>query len=129
MNIIKNRQRRIDLYKMAKGCERCGYNRHPSALCFDHLPGTDKAEITKNGYSKRSCAGGIYKMYAKKYSVKELIAEIRKCRLLCANCHMEVTHANNPRAQNLPKPRLKKKDKDKPKDLPGQQFLFDMGAA
>ena len=94
----ENRHKRIDLYKMNRGCDRCGYNRHPSALCFDHLPGTSKADIVKNGYSKRSCAGGMFKLYSKKYPVKQLIDEIRKCRLLCSNCHMELTHSKNPRA-------------------------------
>ena len=92
MDIQKNRHRRINLYKLYKGCERCGYNKHPSALCFDHLPNQKKNEITKNGYSKRSTAGGMFKLYSKKYSVNQLIAEIRKCRILCSNCHMELTH-------------------------------------
>ena len=99
MNIIQNRKKWIDKYKVAKGCEICGYNKHPAALCFDHLPGTEKAEAVKNGYSKRSTAGGMYKMYSPKYTVKQLIDEIRKCRILCCNCHMEHTHSK--RASNL----------------------------
>jgi hypothetical protein len=84
----------VDLYKVSNGCCICGYNKHPAALCFDHLPGYEKAEITKNGCSKRSCAGGMFMLYAKKYDVEELISEIQKCRLVCHNCHMEHTHKN-----------------------------------
>jgi hypothetical protein len=91
---IQHRKLWVDLYKITNGCSVCGYNEHPAALCFDHLPGHEKAEITKNGCSKRSCAGGMFMLYSKKYDVEELIAEIQKCRLLCHNCHMENTHKN-----------------------------------
>lgn len=97
MNGKETRQHRkhwIDLYKISNGCCICGYNKHPAGLCFDHLPGFEKAEITKNGCSKRSCAGGMYMLYDKKYNIEELINEIKKCRLLCHNCHMENTHKN-----------------------------------
>ena len=32
----------IDAYKVKAGCADCGYNLHPEALDFDHLPGTVK---------------------------------------------------------------------------------------
>src|SRR5947209_5344172 len=32
----------IDQYKLVKGCADCGYNLHPAALDFDHLPGSIK---------------------------------------------------------------------------------------
>ena len=70
-------------------------------ICFDHLPGYEKAEITKNGCSKRNCAGGMFMLYSKKYDIEELIDEIKKCRLLCHNCHMENTHKNNANASDL----------------------------
>lgn len=89
---VEHRKKWIDLYKVSNGCSICGYNKHPAGLCFDHLPGFEKAEITKNGCSKRSCAGGMFMLYNKKYDIEELIAEIKKCRLLCHNCHMENTH-------------------------------------
>lgn len=92
---VKHRKKWIDLYKVSNGCSICGYNKHPAGLCFDHLPGFEKAEITKNGCSKRSCAGGMFMLYNKKYDIEDLIAEIKKCRLLCHNCHMENTHKNS----------------------------------
>lgn len=90
---IQHRKKYMDAYKLSNGCCVCGYNRHPSALCFDHLPGVEKAEATKNGCSKRTCAGGMFRLYDKKYSVDILLSEIKKCRVLCHNCHMEETYS------------------------------------
>jgi len=97
---ISFRHKIIDIYKISNGCEICGYNKHPSALCFDHLAEYEKAEITKNGCSKRTCAGGMYRLYSKHHSCEELISEIKKCRILCSNCHMELTHSKNTRTIN-----------------------------
>jgi len=66
------RGRWLDLYKMSKGCQICGYNKHPVALEFDHLNKADKVKDVSN---------------MKKGNLKKLIAEVRKCRVLCANCH------------------------------------------
>lgn len=89
---IAHRKKWIDIYKVSVGCELCGYNRNPASLCFDHLPSFEKAEVTKNGCSKRNCAGGMFMLYGKKYDIEILIEEIQKCRVLCHNCHMECTH-------------------------------------
>jgi hypothetical protein len=89
---IAHRKKWIDIYKVSVGCQLCGYDRNPASLCFDHLPNFEKAEVTKNGCSKRSCAGGMFMLYGKKYSVELLIEEVKKCRILCHNCHMECTH-------------------------------------
>ena len=62
--------------KMFLGCSFCGYKKHPSALHFDHLNPTEKVrEISKFHSSSR---GAIKK-------------EMKKCRVLCANCHAEHT--------------------------------------
>lgn len=39
----------------------------------------------------------MYRLYHKNYSSQELLNEIKKCRILCANCHMELTHNKNTR--------------------------------
>ena len=39
------RYRRINKYKVSKGCIDCGYNKHPKALCFDHKVREDKTEL------------------------------------------------------------------------------------
>ena len=94
MNTRNHRMSCVDIYKTANGCEICGYKKSPRSLCFDHLPEFEKAEICKNGYSKSNNCGGMQMFYAKKYPVSDLINEIRKCRILCMNCHMEITYAN-----------------------------------
>jgi len=98
--ITAHRHYWIDLYKKSHGCYLCGYNLHPSALCFDHIPELgEKEELTKNGCSKRTCAGGMYQLYNANIPFEVLLNEIKKCRILCANCHMECTHNKNERAR------------------------------
>lgn len=60
-------------YKLAVGCESCGYNLHDVALDFDHIVPEDKCFSIGQGLTKRT--------------LKEIVTEIRKCRVLCANCH------------------------------------------
>lgn len=60
-------------YKMMKGCEVCGYKEHPLALTFDHLDPSEKAFTIGSAGPRRKLA--------------TLKAEIRKCRVICANCH------------------------------------------
>lgn len=74
------RQRWINLYKTAKGCEFCGYNAHGVALDFDHLDPSTKLFSP----SSQSIT----------FKLKVLIAEIRKCRVLCANCHRIHSYEN-----------------------------------
>jgi hypothetical protein len=94
---IENRHKFVDFYKMTQGCT-CGYDELPYNLCFDHLEGEEKSEHVKNGYSKRSSAGGMFRLYSKSHSIKELIAEIKKCRILCHHCHNKYTHHKNKRS-------------------------------
>jgi hypothetical protein len=68
-------QRRIhmvNIIKLMSGCVDCGYDKHPAALEFDHLPGTVKYR-------------DIGKLYMQ--SLKVLFTEIAKCEVVCANCH------------------------------------------
>lgn len=58
--------------KMERGCADCGYRAHPAALHFDHLPGTTKiSEVSTLARRGRA----------------DLLAEIAKCEVVCANCH------------------------------------------
>lgn len=68
-------------YKEARGCDDCGYNLHGVALDFDHL---DRRHKKFNISSRLSLS-----------TVKTLFAEIRKCQLLCANCHRIKTLEEN----------------------------------
>ena len=42
------RGRWLDLYKISKGCQICGYDEHPVALHFDHLKKADKVMDISN---------------------------------------------------------------------------------
>ena len=79
-----NRGRWLDIYKVAKGCEECGYRDHPKALQFDHLDRNKKHKNIAN---------------MKDGSLKKLIEEVRKCRILCANCHF--IHSDNQRKEDV----------------------------
>lgn len=71
INTQKNRAF-VQRLKEFIGCELCGYKKSYLALQFDHIVPADKfLEISK--------------MYG--YSRKKLKSEIRKTRVLCANCH------------------------------------------
>jgi hypothetical protein len=67
------------LYLSEHGCEECG-ERDPRKLEYDHKNPSDKKRIISrlivDGYSWASSI---------------LRAEIRKCRVLCANCHRKHT--------------------------------------
>lgn len=87
--ILENRRKLVDAYKLSMGCQLCGYNKHPSALCFDHL--STKHDACRSG----SRPGGMYQLYNSKYDISILLEEIIKCRILCHNCHMEETYIKN----------------------------------
>ncbi len=70
------RRQAIAQIKLERGCAVCGYKGHPHALQFDHLPGFEKTER-------------VSMMYASKWS--EVLNEIAKCQVLCANCHAIIT--------------------------------------
>lgn len=67
------RQRWINKIKTSKGCAECGYNKHGVALDFDHIDPSTKL------FSPSS--------QSVTYKLKPLFKEIRKCQILCANCH------------------------------------------
>ena len=65
-----------DEYKLESGCEICGYNEHACALQFDHRDPSEKLFDVSRG---------------RDYPWKVFLAEIAKCRVLCANCHAVYT--------------------------------------
>jgi 5-methylcytosine-specific restriction endonuclease McrA len=63
------------------GCQRCGYNRYGGALDFHHKkPSDKKMRITAQ-------------MFHTKH--KQTMQEVKKCIVLCRNCHAEL-HGNFP---------------------------------
>jgi orotate phosphoribosyltransferase-like protein len=67
----------IRTFKQEKPCMDCKIVYPYYVLDFDHI-GNDKVE-------------GISKM-ASWFPLDEIIAEIKKCEVVCANCHRERTH-------------------------------------
>lgn len=75
----RKRREQLNSYKLTQGCSLCGYNKHPAALVFDHIEGEKSFDI-----ASRTTV-----------SMERLMEEIAKCRILCANCHQEVTSLHN----------------------------------
>lgn len=80
----------LQQYKVDQGCADCGYNTHPAALHFDHLPGVKKL------FNVMERIGS--------YSMERLWAEIAKCEVVCANCHAVRTAERRIRVDELAVP-------------------------
>jgi hypothetical protein len=70
--------KKLELIRLAGGaCQICGYNKNYSALCFHHLdPSKKDLQLTGRECSNRK--------------LETLLEELKKCQLLCHNCHMEI---------------------------------------
>lgn len=87
---VTRKDLKIELIKKAGGkCFLCGYDRSWAALQFHHREPGEKAlgvsALLSRYYLAKDGDG-------KERSLALLDAEIKKCSLLCANCHLEVTH-------------------------------------
>lgn len=71
-SVTENRIKYVELLKNSC-CVRCGFD-NIVALEFDH-----KDEVNK--------INGIGKMVSAGYSWETILEEIKKCELVCANCH------------------------------------------
>lgn len=60
----------------SRGCQICGYNKHPHVLQFHHIDPTDKK------YDLKYLSKGV--------GIDKIKIELGKCAVLCANCHIEV---------------------------------------
>lgn len=75
-NYLMRLSRKLFLSSVVKyKCQGCGYNKYIGNLSFHHRQQTAKSFDISN-YGRRS-------------SLKELVAEVSKCVLLCHNCHGE----------------------------------------
>lgn len=72
----KNTKERM-VTAMGGCCQICGYNRSTNALEFHHLDPT----VKERGF-------GDLRANNRKWSL--LVEELRKCVMLCSNCHKEV---------------------------------------
>jgi hypothetical protein len=73
---LAERRALVDRIKVERGCADCGFNAHPHALEFDHLPGTRKIDTVARLATTRP-----------RSPIDGLLAEIAKCEVVCANCH------------------------------------------
>jgi predicted HNH restriction endonuclease len=64
--------------KFGGKCQICSYNKCQNVLSFHHLFGTEKKFTISDAIVRR------------RKSEEELIAELKKCILVCANCHGEI---------------------------------------
>ena len=97
--IVKRRIQLLQKYKVSQGCKLCGYNEHAVALDFAHRNPEEKhIEMVR-----RRGGNGIDNLYRRvtirdkvknRFYIRELIAEIRKCDVLCKNCHVVHTYNN-----------------------------------
>lgn len=74
----KNRKLKA-LSLMGNKCKYCGYNKNYSALVFHHIK--DKNFSLDSRKISNTCWDKIVK-------------ELKKCELVCHNCHMEIHHPN-----------------------------------
>ena len=76
--VVEHRRRLKELLVAEAGgaCALCGYDRHLGALQFHHLdPRSKRLHISQDGVT---------------LSLETIRREVRKCVLLCSNCHAEV---------------------------------------
>jgi len=63
-------------YKSTLQCSKCGYDKNPRVLHFHHISNKNKVY-------------NVSDMVGKGCSITNIKKEIRKCIVLCANCHQE----------------------------------------
>lgn len=76
----KNRYRLKEKYRQSLGgkCLICGYNKCQNALQFHHLDPKTKKFTVSDAFSRKS------------YPREQIDEEVKKCILVCANCHFEI---------------------------------------
>lgn len=77
---VDKMRRLVDRYKMMCGCLRCGFKEHPRALQLHHRDPAAKSFTVSISLGRAR---------------KVVMAEIRKCDVLCANCHAIVEAGND----------------------------------
>ena len=87
-------ERKKNLLQMMGGkCSVCGYSRSAAALDFDHLDLDGKTAVTARNHPNKAKCRTISHLLAMNNpkAFSEAIEEAKKCRILCANCHREMT--------------------------------------
>jgi len=77
-DVVGNAKRRFIQDAKKRPCADCGVEYNSWIMQFDHLPGHEKHFMLSKGFLR---------------SMESIIAEIAKCEVVCANCHLERTHS------------------------------------
>lgn len=87
---LVSRYRKRLKYKLLAGgkCNKCGYNRCLDALCFHHL------DASKKSFQVSTAIASGNKSH------RQIMSEIKKCILICSNCHFE-SHSKEMEYQNF----------------------------
>lgn len=83
ITFIRQALKRELVKRMGGKCEICGYNKSLSALEFHHINPEEK-DLNIGDYTSGN-----------NVNVLKTFEEIKKCQLLCANCHREVHESLN----------------------------------
>ena len=70
----KSKRKFIGMLKTDLGCTDCGYNKHPDALAFDHLPKYEKLH-------------DVSRMVSQDRDIGAVLEEVFKTEVVCHNCH------------------------------------------
>ena len=100
-NYHKRVSKKLRTYKRLRGCENCGYNENGLALDFAHRnPEKKSYYIYKDGPTGSGMGKMVSRLTVGKNKERnlqrwrELKEEIRKCKVLCKNCHVIETYKN-----------------------------------
>jgi hypothetical protein len=77
--------------KLAIGCQVCRFNSHGSALQWAHLDGLEPLRTRTGARVMPADMVKVTPSGRTRYGVRTIAAEIRQCRILCANCHSRET--------------------------------------
>ncbi len=88
-NNKRRRKERTDWlrnYKVKTGCQMCGYKEHPEILVFHHK------ELVRRKWKGKRVHGSMSSRNLYGESMKK---ELKKCLLLCPNCHAWIHFEDN----------------------------------
>lgn len=83
MNIIDWKEK----FKENKCCAMCGYKRYPNILHFHHIVQRKRRKYRKKSWYRKADKRKPYIPVAQIKNILQLKKEIKKCVLLCPNCH------------------------------------------
>jgi hypothetical protein len=85
-NTKKIREKWLELFRILEydKCSKCGYNQCFAAIDFHH----------RNRENKKFSIGRLISCACNTENITKTLEEIKKCDILCANCHRELHYLN-----------------------------------